>query len=318
MALRYLAAALAAMGALVAGGTPAGAQSTRTWVSGGAGSDSNPCSRSAPCQTFAGAISKTAAGGEIDCLDPGGFGVLTITKAITLKCDSPSNGGILAAGSNGITINAGATDAIVLSGLDFEGLNSGLNGVSFVSGGSLTIINSSIRDFVQDGISFAPGSNAALHVARTTIVNSGQSGSYAGLYIRPSGAATVTVTVTGSQVSEAMYGIVADGSATTGAINGLIRDSDISNNSQNGIATSNGTAAHSTLMLDHVSVSGSGSYGLSATGTNAGMLVGDSSVFGNRAGLSVTWGGVLVSYGTNRINGNYGADGSFSYTIGTR
>src|SRR5258708_20405191 len=64
----------------------ANAQATRTWVSG-VGDDANPCSRTAPCKTFAGAISKTAVGGEIDCLDPGGFGPVTITTAITPDCD---------------------------------------------------------------------------------------------------------------------------------------------------------------------------------------------------------------------------------------
>src|SRR5258707_923586 len=86
----------------------ASAQATRTWVSG-VGDDANPCSRTAPCKTFAGAISKTAAGGEIDCLDPGGFGALTITKSITIDCDSGA-GGVLNSGFNGIIISAGAND----------------------------------------------------------------------------------------------------------------------------------------------------------------------------------------------------------------
>src|SRR2546430_572797 len=77
---------------------------TRTWVSG-VGDDLNPCSRTAPCKTFAGAISKTAAGGEIDCLDPGGFGAVTITKSITIDCGTVT-GGILAAGTNGVNVNA--------------------------------------------------------------------------------------------------------------------------------------------------------------------------------------------------------------------
>src|SRR6476661_631755 len=95
---------------------PASAQATRTWVSG-VGSDANPCSRTAPCQTFAGAISKTAAGGEIDCLDPGGFGAVTITKAITIDCGT-FPGGILSAGSPaGVTVNAGVNDRIILRNL---------------------------------------------------------------------------------------------------------------------------------------------------------------------------------------------------------
>src|SRR3984893_18082597 len=92
--------------------TGAFAQASRTWVSG-VGDDVNPCSRTAPCKTFAGAISKTAANGEINCLDPGGFGAVTITKSLTIKCQY-TEGGILAAGTNGIIINAGANDSVTL------------------------------------------------------------------------------------------------------------------------------------------------------------------------------------------------------------
>src|SRR3954471_3396496 len=92
---------------------PASAQATRTWVSG-VGDDANPCSRTAPCKTFAGAISKTAAAGEINCLDPGGYGTLTITKSMTVNCSSYTLGSVLAAGTNGININALATDKVVL------------------------------------------------------------------------------------------------------------------------------------------------------------------------------------------------------------
>src|ERR671914_2985295 len=88
----------------------ASAQATRTWVSG-VGDDANPCSRTAPCKTFAGAISKTAAGGEINCLDPGGFGGVTITKSLTINCKS-SHGGALVSGTNAIVINAATTDNV--------------------------------------------------------------------------------------------------------------------------------------------------------------------------------------------------------------
>src|SRR6266487_6492393 len=88
------------------------AQATRTWVSG-VGDDANPCSRTAPCKTFAGAISKTAASGEINVLDPGGFGAVTITKSITIRSDH-IEAGVLVSGTNGIIVNAGANDTIVL------------------------------------------------------------------------------------------------------------------------------------------------------------------------------------------------------------
>src|SRR5436853_7548105 len=103
----------------------ASAQATRTWVSG-VGDDANPCSRTAPCKTFAGAISKTAAGGEINVLDPGGFGGVTITKSITLR--STFEAGVLVSGTNAIIVNAGVNDTVILEVLDIEGLGTGLNG----------------------------------------------------------------------------------------------------------------------------------------------------------------------------------------------
>src|SRR5712675_1279806 len=97
------------------------AQATRTWVSG-VGDDANPCSRTAPCKTFAGAISKTAAGGEIDALDPGGFGAVTITKAITLDGGGGQVASVLVSGTNGIVVSAGANDVVILRNLRLDGL----------------------------------------------------------------------------------------------------------------------------------------------------------------------------------------------------
>src|SRR5262245_52213828 len=98
----------------------ASAQASRTWVSG-VGDDVNPCSRTAPCKTFAGAISKTAAGGEIDCLDGAGFGVVTITKAITIDCGA-GVGSILVAGTNGIVVQAGPNDIVYIKNLSINGI----------------------------------------------------------------------------------------------------------------------------------------------------------------------------------------------------
>src|SRR6266446_8361363 len=95
-------------------------QATRTWVSG-VGDDANPGSRTAPCKTFAGAISKTTVGGEINVLDPGGWGAVTITKSITID-GGPLPGGILTSGVNAIVISAASTDTIVLRNLVINGL----------------------------------------------------------------------------------------------------------------------------------------------------------------------------------------------------
>jgi len=120
----------------------ANAQATRTWVSG-VGDDANPCSRTAPCKTFAGAISKTAASGEISVLDPGGFGVVTITKAITINGDG-TLAGILNAGTTGIIVNAGANDVVYIRNVSINGAGTGLNGIRFLAGKTLHVENCNI------------------------------------------------------------------------------------------------------------------------------------------------------------------------------
>lgn len=106
------------------------AQATRTWVSG-VGDDANPCSRTAPCRTFAGAISKTVAGGEINALDPGSYGALTITKAITID-GGGTFASIFASGTDGIVVSAGPSDQVNLRNLTVNGGGTGLNGVRFM------------------------------------------------------------------------------------------------------------------------------------------------------------------------------------------
>lgn len=112
------------------------AQASRTWVSG-LGDDANPCSRTVPCKTFPGAISKTAANGEINCIDSGGFGAVTITKSIIINCENIL-GGVLASATNGIIIN-GAGIVVVLRGLDIDGTISGLYGIRFLNGSALHV-----------------------------------------------------------------------------------------------------------------------------------------------------------------------------------
>jgi hypothetical protein len=155
---------------------PAHAQATRTWVSG-VGDDANPCSRTAPCKTFAGAISKTANGGTIDCLDPGGFGAVTITKSIAIQCDEVSNGGVLVSGTNAIIVSAGPADRVILSGLDIDGLGTGVNGVGFNSGAQLIIDDCWIHNFANIGVNVASNTaNARVVITRSRILNNGTSG----------------------------------------------------------------------------------------------------------------------------------------------
>jgi hypothetical protein len=146
------------------------AQRTVAWVSG-VGDDVNPCSRTAPCKTFAGAISKTAMGGEIDALDPGSFGSVTITKSITL--DGTGNlGGIAAVGVNGITINItdpnDTAKSVRLRGLSLNGAGSGLSGINVVAANKVSVEDCVIDGFTASGINVATG---GVFIRNTTIRN---------------------------------------------------------------------------------------------------------------------------------------------------
>src|SRR5437588_8445661 len=150
-------------------------QASRTWVSG-VGDDANPCSRTAPCKTFAGAISKTAAGGEIDALDPGGFGAVTITKAITIDGGGGQVASVLVSGTNGIVVQANAqTDVVILRNLRINGIGSGLNGIRFLSGKDLNVENCFIFGFTQNGVDIALNQAFAgsAHIINTIIKNNG-------------------------------------------------------------------------------------------------------------------------------------------------
>ena len=185
---------------------PAFGQATRTWVSG-VGDDANPCSRTAPCKTFAGAISKTAVGGEIDALDPGGFGSVTITKSITIA-GVGTHASILSAGFFGVQINDGGsgtpgTAVVTLRNISINGIGTGTTGVNFVSGGKLNLENVEIAGTTQEGVRFAPSGNATLSIVNTTIHETA-----GGILVAPTGTAiadgSITNTVVGNSSSYGM------------------------------------------------------------------------------------------------------------------
>jgi hypothetical protein len=154
----------------------ASAQATRTWVSG-VGDDANPCSRTAPCKTFAGAISKTAAGGEIDCLDPGGFGALTIIKSIIIDCDS-GTGGVLVSGTNGILISANTTDTIILRNLTLQGLSgsaspAGPNGIVVTQAKLVGLEDVVINNFSLNCLNVSSSATVNLYADNSYFINCG-------------------------------------------------------------------------------------------------------------------------------------------------
>jgi hypothetical protein len=311
---RYLIHAVAGLLLALGISTPASAQATRTWVSG-VGDDANPCSRTAPCKTFAGAISKTAAGGEINCLDPGGFGAVTITKAMTISCHF-TEGGALVSGGNGIIVNATATDVVFLKGLDIFGVTTATNGVRFIAGAALHIEDSTIRRFTavnSFGVSFQPSGSARLYIRRSTIADNGNGATGGGVLIQPTGVSgSARVVLDGVSIANnANFGVRVDTTGNTGPSTQVeIARSEISGNGTGVSVNSPAATTGITTMIDS-SVVFNNSTGISVTGGTTQVAVGNSTLQGNSTEFTQISGGVLQSFGDNRRLGN-AAPGTFT------
>jgi hypothetical protein len=268
------------------------AQATRTWVSG-VGDDANPCSRTAPCKTFAGAISKTAPSGEINVLDPGGFGGVTITKAITID-GGGFIAGVLVSGTNGIVVQAGATDTVILRGLDIDGLGTGIDGIRFLTGKALLVDDCRIYGFATRGISVEPSDNAHVVITRTQVYQN-----FDGIFITPN-AAVVTVTIDGSDVSNNQnYGVnvFVNGTAS-------IRNSVIAHNGLTGLRTE---GLPSTAYADNVSIFDN-LYGIGAV-SQSNVVLTNSTIMLNQTGLITAGSAGIFSFGNNHISGNLSGNG---------
>ena len=278
------------------------AQASRTWISG-VGDDANPCSRTAPCKTFAGAISKTASGGEIDVLDPGGFGAITITKPITLD-GTGTLGSILTSNTNAIVVNipnAGPNDEVVIRGLTINGIGGGINGIRFLSGGSLHVEHCVIFGFTDKGIDFEPTGASNLFVKDTVIRNNrSTSPAGGGILVKPGAAGSAQVSLDTVRLERGLYGIrVEDNSRVT------IRNSAASGNTNNGfLAASFGGPVE--LNIESSVAANNGTNGVVVQGANATIRISQVMVMDNNRGLFVSGAGAIVSYGNNRVAGNPG------------
>ena len=278
--------------------SPAQAQNARSFVSGH-GADTNNCTLAAPCRTFQHAHDQTNAGGEIDVLDPGGYGALTINKAISIQGHGFS--GITAPSGFAILINAGATDQINLRGLLIEGLGSGFAGVVVGQVGSLNIQDSLIRKFTEDGIAFSAG-NSKLSVSHTVVSGNVSAGiaitsasnamainavlEQVELYDNGDGIAVaadrsdagnqpVQLTVSNSTIANNSNGINCN-TSTAQKVSCMVRNSTIANNSNVGVFTFTG-ATNSFIVLSRTMITGSG---------------------------TAAWVGNVFSYGDNQIDFN--------------
>ena len=278
------------------------AQAGRTWVSG-VGDNANPCTRTAPCKTFAAAISKTAPGGEINVLDPGDFGPVTINISVTIDASGSFAGITPPAGLDAITVNAGAFDVVVLRGLTLEGANlSGLNGIRFTSGGALHVENCTINNFGDKGIFFNPSTGGAKLFVKDTIIRGATGGANSatmggGILIRP--ASTARASIEATRVEGNLFGIRAESGALV-----TIKDMISAGNLITGFVIDSSSGSAVEMNIEH-SASTSNRFGIRAVGSQAIIRISEVTVTNNLLnGLVAVGGGTIVSFGNNRIAGN--------------
>jgi hypothetical protein len=288
--------------ALLLQATTAQAQASRTWVSG-VGDDANPCSRTAPCKTFAGAISKTAVNGEINCLDPGGFGALTITKSLTIDCHEVY-GSILYSGTNGLNIAfdsfapADAARVVRLRNINFNGIGTGLTGIriSGGAGGGSVFIEDCLIDGnfggAARGISEERTGGGKLFVSNTTVRNNGQ----IGILVAPAGGGAsgqrIDAVLDNVRIENSGIGIAVGNNTQT-----IIHRSVLSGHNQIGLfAGAAGQPLQVTLSNSVVSSNGTGIQ----NGGGATIRLSDSDISFNGTAIA----GATLSFGNNRIEGN--------------
>jgi hypothetical protein len=273
------------------------AQATRTWVSG-VGDDANPCSRTAPCKTFAGAISKTAPGGEINTLDPGGFGAVTITKAITISSEGVGMAGVLVSGTNAIVVNAGPTDVVTLRGLAINGMGTGLDGIRFLAGGGLRVERTVISGFTLNGISASLAAAADVSVSDVDIAACAGDGI----------ALATTAGAVRADIDNVRIHATAAAVHAAGQANVNLSASDLSQNGT-GVKADAPTAR---VQADGNQIGHNGT-GVSATG-GARVYLANNHIAGNERGLETAGGGAIKSFGNNELAGNT-VNGSMSALV---
>jgi len=261
--------------------------------------DGSGCSLTSPCATFQAALALTTAGGEISVLGTADYGPVTITQAVSIVNGGGFEAGIMVpSGGTGITINAGASDAVSLRGLTIEGAGVGQTGIRFNTGKSLIVESCVIDHLAVDGIEFFPNATSSLSVSNSLVADNGSDG----IYVAPNGSGTVTAVFNHVETNNNSLGIGVYGNSSTGTTEATISESLSAGNGSIGIY-----GVQATLIVSH-SVISYNSIGLEA-GTGAKVALGRSTVTGNQVGW-VAQGGALGSYGDNYINGNVGGQGA--------
>jgi hypothetical protein len=290
------------------------AQTSRTWVST-SGNDANACSKASPCRTFAGALGKTTAGGEIDVLDSGDFSPVTINKAVSIVAEG-AIGGIQASTGNAITISAGGSDKIVLRGLSLDGQGTAADGISFATGDSLYVEDCTINHFGQYGVDFAPTNGTGkLFMTHTIVRNNGSGATGGGVHLISFSGPGFVATIDGLVTESNVFGVRGD---NLGVV--TIRNSVASGNSFSGFSAASTVVAaglNVRMTIENSATTYNGTNGIvSALGGN--VVVSNVTVTGNQTGLAGTSGvGEIISFGNNMVQGNV-TDGMPTQTMAQR
>jgi hypothetical protein len=282
--------------------TLAQAQATRTWVSG-VGDDANPCSRTAPCKTFAGAISKTAAAGEIDALDSGGFGAVTITKSVSID-GVGTIASILSAGTNGINVNIANTDTVILRNISINGAGTGVNGINwFNAGGNLTVENVEIERVTGSGIFMNLTNSGNLTVLNSRINNCGSTDNVDAAIRVTTTTGTARANITNTSMTNNRVGVNVGDRAQV-----YVRDSEAIGNQSVGLPVgfNIGGSTSSTMFLENCTAAhnNSGVRGLGTAGAEKVFLSNCDIYDNNNAGLNMASFTQAVSFQNNRITNN--------------
>ena len=294
--------------ALLAGASGTQAQATRTWLSGD-GDDTALCSRTFPCKTFQGAISKTAAEGEINAIDPGGFGGVSITKSITINGGGTTAGALISSGSNGIIVNAGVNDVVTLRNLVINGSGVALNGIRILQARQVHIENCTIENFVNRGILVDNTSNAIQVFIHNTVIrnNAGAStpaGNSGAILLKPTAMGTVSALLSHVLMDQNTFGLRVEGNARA-----TVHNSTASGSATFGFHAITPGPNAASIILERATVSNNAT-GVQAEGSAfASVRLSETVVTSNSVGLSSVTGGQLLSWGNNRNAGN-GTDGA--------
>jgi len=276
------------------------AQATRTYISG-SGDDANPCSLANPCKTFAGAISKTTAGGEIDALSPGSYGAITITKALTIDGSASLGSAIIAASGVGVTVNAGIADVVTLRNIQVQGVSTGATGVLLTQAKVLHLENCVFSYLTGNGIDLEPSIATNVFIDNTVSRDNGGNG----LFILGA-TANVNVAISNSHFeNNALNGVFGSNNSKVTA-----RNSDSSANLGSGFLTqSNSGTASIALVTSGASFNTGPGFQAGGGATTSIIRMTGSAAFSNGSAFSTGTNGFIYTYGNNYVTGGVSATG---------